>query len=143
MFTIDYVKNLQWDNPEHTTFTCIVKYEEFNEEHPTGVNATDSYAHIQELWTKGTSGTYGVIAELVSTPAPTPTAEDNKALALLKLEKSAWSEDPAIADPAVSNPYLTNQAEFLAYQSTLREIVANPVAGFDVCPVKPSEVWSD
>lgn len=143
MFTIEYVKNLEWQDAEHTVFSCVVKYEEFNEEHPSAINATDPYAHINEIWTKGNAGEYGVIAEYVApTPAPTPTAEDNKALALLKLEKSAWAEDPAIADPAVSNPYLTNQAEFLAYRNLCRQVVANPVAGFDVCPIKPNEVWS-
>ena len=68
MFTIDYVKDLIWKNAEHTTFSCLVKYEEFNEEHPTGVNATDTYAHIREIWTKGIAGEYGTIAEYVEPP---------------------------------------------------------------------------
>ena len=65
MFTIQTVKNLQWENAEYTMFSCMVKYEEFNEEHPTGVNASDSYTHIKELWTKGTAEKYGVIADYV------------------------------------------------------------------------------
>jgi hypothetical protein len=65
MFTIEYVKNLEWCNAEHTMFSCFVKYKEFNEEHPSGINATDSYAHIQEIWAKGNAGEYGVIAEYV------------------------------------------------------------------------------
>lgn len=69
MFTIQYVKNLQWENAEHTMFSCVVKYEEFNEEHPSGINATDQYPHIQEIWTKGNLGEYGVIAEYVAPPA--------------------------------------------------------------------------
>jgi hypothetical protein len=70
MFTIKYVKNLSWDNEEHTSFSCVVKYEEFNEEHPSGINANDPYAHIQEIWTKGNAGEYGVIAEYVPPPPP-------------------------------------------------------------------------
>lgn len=70
MFTIESVDNLKWDNSEHTSFSCDVKYAEFNESHPTGVNATDSYAHIQELWAKGNAGVYGVIAEYVSPEIP-------------------------------------------------------------------------
>ena len=70
MFTVEYVKDLQWDNAEHTSFSCVVKYAEFNEEHPTGVNGTDHYAHIQEIWTKGIAGDYGVIAEYVPPPPP-------------------------------------------------------------------------
>ena len=68
MFTVNYVKDLVWKNAEHTTFSCLVKYEEFNEEHPTGVNATDTYAHIKELWAKGNAGEYGTIAEYVEPP---------------------------------------------------------------------------
>lgn len=71
MFTIQYVKDLQWANAEHTLFSCIVKYEEFNEEHPSGINATDKYAHIQEIWAKGNAGEYGEIAEYVP-PSPEP-----------------------------------------------------------------------
>lgn len=63
MFTVEYVKDLKWANPEHTAFECVVKYAEFNEEMPSGINATDLYTHIQEIWTKGNAGEYGVIAE--------------------------------------------------------------------------------
>jgi hypothetical protein len=70
MFTIEYVKDLKWCNSEHTEFECVVKYEEFNEEHPSGINGLDSYAHIQEIWSKGNAGEYGVIAEYVSPPPP-------------------------------------------------------------------------
>jgi hypothetical protein len=75
MFTIQYVKNLKWDNAEHTSFSCVVKYEEFDEEHPTGVNATDHYAHIQEIWSKANAGEYGVISEYIPPPEPAITEE--------------------------------------------------------------------
>ena len=77
MFTIQTVKNLQWSDAEHTMFSCIVKYQEFNEEHPTGVNPLDPYAHIQELWIKGSAGEYGVIAEYVI-PEPVPPAPQDQ-----------------------------------------------------------------
>jgi len=77
MCTIESVTNLEWCDAEHTFFSCNVKYAEFNEVHPTGVNATDSYAHIQELWTKGNAGVYGVIAEYVPPPEP-PVAANNQ-----------------------------------------------------------------
>lgn len=70
MFTIQTVKNLQWANAEHTQFECLVKYEEFNEEHPTGVCASDRYEHIQALWTKALNGEYGEIAEYVPPEVP-------------------------------------------------------------------------
>jgi hypothetical protein len=75
MFTIEYVKNLEWCNAEHTMFSCIVKYKEFNEEHPSGINATDPYVHTQEIWTKGNAGEYGTIAEYVLPPEPEPIPE--------------------------------------------------------------------
>jgi len=63
MFTIQSIKKLQWNNPEHTSFSCLVKYAEFEEEHPSAINAIDNYAHIKEIWTKGIAGEYGIIAE--------------------------------------------------------------------------------
>ena len=75
MFTIEYVKDLQWCDAEHIMFSCVVKYEEFNEEHPSGINATDSYEHIHTIWTKGNAGEYGVIAEYVPPPEPEPIPE--------------------------------------------------------------------
>jgi hypothetical protein len=72
MFTVEYVKDLKWENAEHTFFSCVVKYAEFNEEHPSGINGIDPYAHIQEIWAKGNAGEYGVIAEYVPPPEPEP-----------------------------------------------------------------------
>jgi len=75
MFTIESVTNLKWKDDEHTFFSCDVKYVEFNEVHPAGVNATDPYAHIQELWTKGIAGEYGVIAEYIQPEIESTAAE--------------------------------------------------------------------
>lgn len=75
MFTVESVTNPQWDNAEHTSFSCVVKYAEFNETMPAGINGTDPYAHIQEIWTKGNAGEYGVIAEYVPPPQPEPQPE--------------------------------------------------------------------
>lgn len=80
MFTVESVNNLKWTNAEHTMFSCIVKYAEFNEEHPSGINATDSYAHIQEIWTKGIAGEYGVIAEYVPPEFEQPIANGMQTL---------------------------------------------------------------
>jgi hypothetical protein len=75
MFTVEYVKNLEWANEEHTSFSCVVKYVEFNEEHPSGITAIDPYAHINEIWTKGINGDYGVIAEYVAPIIPITVIE--------------------------------------------------------------------
>jgi len=142
MFTIQYVKDLQWDNAEHTMFDCVVKYEEFNEEMPATVTATDPYAHIHEIWTKGIAGEYGVIAEYLPPPIIPPSAGSNKRRAVQLLQESDWTATESIIDPAVSNPYLTNQADFLAYRSALRDIAVNPQDGFLTWPTRPNEVWS-
>ncbi len=142
MFTIEYVKDLQWSNTEHTVFSCVVKYQEFEEELPTGVDATDPYQHIQEIWARGIVGDYGQIAEYVPTPVIVPNAQDNKNMAVRLLKESDWTATESIADPAVSNPYLTNQSQFLAYRSALREIAVNPQEGFITFPTRPYEVWS-
>ena len=78
MFTIESVTNLQWDNAEHTSFSCNVKYAEFNEIHPSGINGTDPYVHIQEIWTKGNAGEYGVIAEYVPPPESIESTPENQ-----------------------------------------------------------------
>jgi hypothetical protein len=85
MFTIRYVKDLKWENPEHTLFSCVVKYDEFDEEHPSGINATDTYAHIQEIWVKANAGEYGIIAEYVPPEIP-PIIEDENAIPATVIE---------------------------------------------------------
>jgi len=77
MFTIQTVKNLQWADAEHTMFSCMVKYEEFNEEHPSGINVTDTYEHIHTIWVNALAGQYGVIAEYVA-PEPSPPAPQDQ-----------------------------------------------------------------
>jgi hypothetical protein len=74
MFNIEYVKDLKWCDVEHTMFECVVKYAEFNEEMPAGINGADPYPHTQEIWAKGNAGDYGVIAEYVPPPEPEPLA---------------------------------------------------------------------
>lgn len=65
MLTIEYVKDLKWVNAEHSMFSCVVKYGEFNEEHPSAINATDPYEHIHTIWENGIAGIYGEILEYV------------------------------------------------------------------------------
>ena len=75
MLTAEYVKDLKWANAEHTAFECVVKYVEFEDEHPSGITSNDIYVHTQEIWTKGNAGEYGVIAEYVS---PEVVAAENQ-----------------------------------------------------------------
>lgn len=70
MFTIESVSNLEWCNVEQTVFRCMVKYAQFNEVLPVGVNGTDPLPHIRELWLKGNANEYGSITPYVPPPEP-------------------------------------------------------------------------
>ena len=68
-------------------------------------------------------------------------AQQNKTQATTLLQQTDWTAIPDVADPLKSNPYLVNQADFVAYRSTVRAIAVNPT--FDaVFPEMPVEQWS-
>ena len=56
------------------------------------------------------------------------------------LYKTDWTTIPDVADPTKSNPYLTNQAEFIAYRSQVRQLAVNPVENPTFPPV-PKAQW--
>ena len=66
----------------------------------------------------------------------------NSATAKQLLTDTDWTAVASVADPAVSNPYLTNQAEFLAYRSTVRNLGVNAPTTPATFPTTPTEVWS-
>jgi hypothetical protein len=76
-------------------------------------------------------------------PAPPgpPTAEQNKATAVSKLQATDWTTIPDVADPAKSNPYLSNAQEFITYRNAVRQYAVYPVAGDTNWPAVPQEVW--
>jgi hypothetical protein len=77
-------------------------------------------------------------------PTPyVPSADDNKATAVNLLQATDWTSIPDVADPALSDPHLTNQAEFFAYRSALRAIAVSPTEGNLDWPTKPKEQWSN
>jgi len=68
-------------------------------------------------------------------------AANNKSKGKQILSDTDWTAIASVADPAESNPYLTNRQAFLEYRSAVRAIVLNPA--FDsVFPTEPTEVWS-
>ena len=84
------------------------------------------------------------VNDVFAPPTPyVPTAEENKARAVQILQATDWTSIPDVADPALSNPYLTNQAEFFAYRSALRAIAVNSTEGNLDWPVQPTEQWSN
>ena len=69
--------------------------------------------------------------------------EQNKFQASLLLQQTDWTATIDISNPEYSNPYLTNQQEFLNYRSLLRQIAVNPPSEpITDWPTKPDEIWS-
>jgi len=67
---------------------------------------------------------------------------DNKSKATNLLQQTDWTTIPDVADPAVSDPYLVNSAEFAAYRNQVRKIAVNPPV-VAVFPTMPTEIWSE
>jgi hypothetical protein len=57
------------------------------------------------------------------------------------LQQTDWTSIADVGDPTKSNPYLVNQAEFISYRSTVRNLAVNPVEN-PVFPTAPTEQWS-
>lgn len=73
-------------------------------------------------------------------PAP-PTADQNKTTAAYLLSQTDWTSVADVGNPAMSNPYLANQAEFIAYRNEVRQYAVYPVAGNITFPTAPQEIW--
>lgn len=84
--------------------------------------------------------------QFIAPTPPTPTPEEiqaqNKQEATSLLQQTDWTCTVDITNPQYSNPYLTNQADFLAYRSTVRNIAVNPPTTPAVFPEQPQEIWS-
>jgi len=59
------------------------------------------------------------------------------------LSATDWTAIASVADPAVSTPHLTNQAEFLSYRSAVRAIGVNPPTTPATFPTVPTATWSN
>jgi hypothetical protein len=75
-------------------------------------------------------------------PPESPTAAQNKATATQKLQATDWTTIPDVADPAKSNPYLSNAQDFVVYRNAIRQYAVYPVAGDINWPVMPQEIWT-
>jgi hypothetical protein len=78
----------------------------------------------------------------VPPPVYIPTAEENKSTAISLLQQTDWTSISDVGNPELANPYLINQAEFIAWRSQVRDIAVNPISGSDVFPDQPQEQWS-
>lgn len=66
---------------------------------------------------------------------------DCKAQATAILQSTDWTSIADVGNAQLSNPYLANQAEFIAYRSQIRNLAVNPVAN-PVWPTAPTEQWA-
>jgi hypothetical protein len=76
-------------------------------------------------------------------PPPLPTAEENKQTAIGFLQETDWTTIPDVADPNLSNPYLSNAKAFIDYRNLIRPYTINPVAGNIDWATKPEPIWSN
>lgn len=81
--------------------------------------------------------------QFIAPVIPPISASDNKATADSILSETEWTSIPAIGNPELSNPYLTNQAEWLYYRSKIRDIALNPPEGNVDWITPPQEFWSN
>jgi hypothetical protein len=58
------------------------------------------------------------------------------------LQQTDWTSIADVGDPTKANPYLVNQAAFISYRSTVRNLAVNPVVD-PVFPTAPTEQWSN
>lgn len=139
------VLNPIWANAEHTAINCDVDFDDLSEELvPFTANPLDtSNPSSLEIYNQCVAGDYGPIAEYVPPPPYVPTAEGNKSTAVTLLQSTDWTTIPDVGDPQLSNPYLANQGEFIAYRNAVRQIAINPVAGNLDWPIQPAEQWSN
>ena len=57
------------------------------------------------------------------------------------LTATDWTSIADVGNAEMSNPYLVNQTEFIAYRSTVRGYAVNPVVD-PIWPTPPTEQWS-
>lgn len=70
-------------------------------------------------------------------------AAQNKTTASQLLSDTDWTATVDISNPQYSNPYLTNQDEFLSYRSQVRAIAVNPPEQPAIFPEQPTAQWSE
>jgi hypothetical protein len=56
------------------------------------------------------------------------------------LNSTDWASISDVGSPS-NNPYLSNQADFIAYRNVIRAIAVYPPAGQVTWPTAPTEVW--
>jgi hypothetical protein len=69
---LEYAKDPVWANAGHTMIDLTIKWDAINEELPFSASPNDTEAHGRAIFEATAAGQYGVIAEYVAPPGPTP-----------------------------------------------------------------------
>ena len=120
----------------------VVEYEEQPSSPPPGYESP-IIAVQSNVAAPGWTYVDGIFINPYVPPAPTP----EQLIALCKqtatgiLQSTDWTSIADVGDPTKANPYLVNQAAFISYRSTVRNLAVNPVID-PVFPTAPTEQWS-
>jgi hypothetical protein len=78
MFTIQHIRNPVFSNNEGTSIDCLIKFEEFSEEHPFNATSFDPMEHGRQAYERIMSGEFGAIGEFIEyLPIPVSANADN------------------------------------------------------------------
>ena len=136
------IKNLSWANQEKTSINCKVLFVGQSEYFPFSASPHDVEAHGVQIYSECVSGKWGLIEDYVEPVRPPIPAEINKAIAGQLLADTDWAMVSDVSDAELSDPYLTNKSEFVAYRNEVRAILRNPTPGVINWPENPSAKWS-
>jgi hypothetical protein len=129
---LQYAKNPQWANPEHTMIDLIVRFVEIPEDLPFTANPNDCEEHGRAIFAAASAGKYGDVAEYV--PPPPPTTEELAAAARAErnalLAATDWTQ-------AADVPQATKD-KWAPYRQALRDVPEQSGFPSDILwPVKP------
>ncbi len=106
---IEYAKNPQWVNAEHTLIDLTVKFSEFAEEVPFTASNSAAESYTNEIFNQAMLGNYGVIAEYQEPEVTTTTSTTVSQVAMRQMRLALHargilsSVDSAIAQIADSS----------------------------------------
>lgn len=138
------VKNPQWTNENHTVIDCEVLFDEFAPNFvPFTANPSDtSNPNSKQIYDECANGVWGEVLPYIPPPPYVPTTDDNKQTAIGLLQQTDWTTIADVGNPQMANPYLANQAAFIAWRSQVRAIAVTPIAGnLDIFNQMPQEEW--
>lgn len=131
--------NLTWDgtpiNIHALQWQDISGWVEFNDGTP------NEDITVLPNWAINAMSAWQIAYDEANKPPSPPTAEENKQTASYKLQTSDWTTIADVGNPQFSNPYLSNQSEFVSYRNAIRQIAVYPVAGNIDWAIEPKAVW--